>query len=313
MSVTETVFLLRAKLPTRDEWQRALTQHGFFLVFDPEFDPARDDGYVPCTLADADAGFEYFVQEIETYIAEQDCPDRRAQLGTCDTAVSFVTRSRFEDLQAAMAAAAVLATTTGGLMWSDEAGDFMDNLLEAARDFCKAEPPRPPPPPAEPQTIAADLAARCVFRGQAMTILETNEATPQRFTIKLAVGEPEARILALWKHPVGSPTVHRLRVGGTLHEFDSKGVPAITRPIMTSIAELGRTEIATRELLKAGGAAVIPLCDVVIDAQRPIEMRRMAIVILGQLRDLRAAPTLERFPSDSELGAVARQALAKLS
>ena len=313
MSVTETVFLLRAKLPTRDEWQRALTQHGFSLVFHPEFDPARDDGYVPCTLADADAGFEYFIQDIETYVAEQDCSDRRAQLGTLDTAVSFVTRSRFEDLQAAMAAAAVLATTSGGLLWSDEAGDFVDNLLQTARDFCKAEPPRPPPPPVESHPIAADLAARCVFRGQAMTILETNEATPQRFTIKLALREPEVRIVALWKHAVGSPTVHRLRVGGTLHELDSKGIPASARPITTSIAELGRTEIATRELLEAGAAAVIPLCEVVIDAQRPVEMRRMAIVILGQLRDRRAAPTLETFASDAELGAVARQALAKLS
>ena len=43
-----------------------------------------------------------------------------------------------EELQAA---AAVLATTSDGLMWSDEAGDFMDNLIEAARDLCKAEPP----------------------------------------------------------------------------------------------------------------------------------------------------------------------------
>jgi hypothetical protein len=39
----------------------------------------------------------------------------------------------------------------------------------------------------------------------------------------------------------------------------------------------------------------------------------MAIIILGQLRDRRAAPTLETFASDAELGAVARQALAKLS
>jgi hypothetical protein len=224
-----------------------------------------------------------------------------------------VTRSRFEDLQAAMAAAAVLATTSGGLMWSDEAGDFLDNLIEAAGDFCKAEPPRPPPPPVEPHTIAVDLAARCVFRGQATTILETNEPTPQRFTIKLAVREPEVRIVALGKHPVGSPTVHRLRVGGTLHELDSKGIPASARPIMTSIAELGRTEIATRELLQAGAAAVIPLCEVVADTQRPVEMRRMAIVVLGQLCDRRAASTLETFASDAELGGVARQALAKLS
>jgi hypothetical protein len=283
------------------------------LVLDPEFDPARNHGYVPCTLAGADAGFEYVVQDIESYVAEQDCADRRARIGKRDTAVSFVTRSRFEDLEAAMAAGAVLATTSGGLMWSDEAGDFIDDPVEAARDLSNPEPPQPPPPPIEPHTIAADLAARCVFRGQAMTILETNEATPQRFTIKVAVGEPEVRIVALWKHPIGRPTVHRLRVSDTLHELDSKGVPVIARPIMTSIAELGRTDIATRELLQAGGAAVIPLCDVAIDAQRPVEMRRMAIVILGQLRDRRAAPTLERFASDAELGAVARQALAKLS
>ncbi len=225
MSVTQTVFVLRAELPTREAWQRALAQHGFALVFDPEFDPSRDDGYVPCTLAGADAGFEYTIQDIATYVAEQDCPDR-AQPRTSDTAVSFATSSRIEDLQAAMAAAAVLATISGGRVWSDEAGDYVDDALEAARELGTAEPPR---------------------------------------------------------------------------------------PIATSIVELGKTEIATRELLQAGAAAVVPLCEVVSDARRPVETRKVAITILGQLRDRRAVPTLERFASDAVLGAVAREALAKLS
>lgn len=313
MSVTETVFLVRAQLPTRDEWQRALTQHGFSLVLDRQFDPARREGYVPCTLAGRDAGFEYVLQDIETYVAEQDFADHRAQLGKRDIAVSFVTRSRFEHLQAAMAAAAVLATIADGLMWSDEAGDFMDNVLEAARDLAKEEPPRPPSPTIAPHPIAADLSARCVFRGQTTTTLETNEATPRRFTIRLAVSEPEVRIVALWQHPVGTPTVHRLRVGGIVYELDPKGMPASGRPIMMSIAELGKTEIATRELLKAGAAAVLPLCEVASDATRTVEVRKLAIVLLGQLRDRSAAPTLETFASDPALASVARHALGKLA
>jgi hypothetical protein len=44
VSVTQTVFLLRAKLPSHNEWQDALAQYGFSLVLHPDFDPARDNG-----------------------------------------------------------------------------------------------------------------------------------------------------------------------------------------------------------------------------------------------------------------------------
>ena len=313
MSVSHTVFLMRAKLPTRDAWQRALSREGFELVLDPELDPAHDDGYVPCKLAGADAGFEYFVQSVESYLADHDGAERRVRLGGGDIAISFVTHSRVADLHAAMAACAVLATLSGGLVWSDDAGDFIHNPLRAARDIAAEETGRPPPEPAQPHSIATDVAARCVFRGTATTILETLEPTPRRFTVKVGVREPEVRIMAMWQHPVGSSTIHRLRAGDTVHEIDPKGAAAMARPIAASIAELGRTETATRELLAVGAPAVLPLCGVVTDARQPVDTRRIAIVILGQLRDRRAEQTLAAIAQDAELGGVARQALANLS
>ncbi|HEY4055600.1 MAG TPA: hypothetical protein VGM39_03290 [Kofleriaceae bacterium] len=231
MSVTETVFIARTKLPTRDAWQRALVHHGFSLVLDPELDTATHDGYVPCKLADDAAGFEYIVQDLEAYIVEQDCPERRAQIGGRDTAVSFVTRSSFKDLQAAMAAAAVLAASFDGIMWSDEAGDFYRDapeLLSMARGLANEEPPQTKREVAGPEMIATSLVARCVFKGSALTTLQTTEATPQRFTIKIPVTEAEVQIIGLWKHAVGNPTVHRVRVGATVHELDPKGVPLAT-------------------------------------------------------------------------------------
>ena len=311
VSVTQTVFLVRANLPTRDAWVRAIKHDGFTLELASSFDPATADGYVPCTHVAAEAGFEYLMATADDYLVEQDLTKVREHLDGRDTAISFVTRSSAADLNAATIAAAVLATVADGLFWSDEAGEFLDDPLALARDLDVERVPAATPP-AAPRSVATDLATRIVFRGKAMTTLETIEAVPRRFTVKVGLTGSEARILAVWEHPVGSPTVHRVRMGNSMCELDPKGAPSTARPIATLVMELGVTETATRELLAAGPAAVAPLCEVVSDRRRPMMVRRMAIVILGQLRDRGAARALEALAKHADLGDVAREALGKL-
>jgi hypothetical protein len=312
MSVAQTVFLSRTKLPTREGWARALKEHGFRLELDESFDPSNHQGYLPCAYAGEKAGFECLISTTKDHLVEQDLRSLGKKLRGRDTAVSFVTRSSLADLKAATIAASVLAAISDGLLWSDEAGEFVDEPLAHARDTeAEVELP-PPPPPTEPRSIEAELATRIVFRGRALTTLESIESTPRRFTVKVAVGNVDARILALWEHPVGAPTVHRLRIGDTIHELDPKGTPSISRPIAELVAELGITEAATRELLAAGTSAVPSLCHVVSDTSRPTTVRRIAIVILGQLHDRSAQRSLEALIDDAELGDAAREALERL-
>jgi hypothetical protein len=310
MSVTQTVFLSRAKLPTREAWSLAVKEHGFALELDPAFDPASSEGYVPC--AGEEAGFEYAIAAADAYLAEQELGKLRDQLNGRDIAVSFVTHSRLADLKAAMIAASVLATIADGLFWSDEAGELVDEPLALAR-VVGAETDAPSTPKTEPRSIPVELATRVVFRGNALTTLQTLEATPRRFTVKVGVGDAEVQILALWEHPVGAATVHLLRVGDKRFELDPKGASSASRSIATSIMKLGDSEDATRELIAAGAAAVLPLCDVVGDERRPMIVRRAAIVILGQIHDAGSVPTLRSFAQHPELGDAARSALAKLS
>jgi hypothetical protein len=313
MSVTQTVFLVRAKLPTREAWAIALKEHGFALEIDPAFDPAGSEGYVPCSHAGEDAGFEYAVAAADAYLEEQKLPQLRTKLNGRDTAVSFVTHSRLADLKAAMIAAGVLGTIADGLLWSDEAGELIEEPLALARVIV-AETDAPVAPPAEPRSIKVELATRVVFRGNALTTLQTLEATPRRFTVKVGIGDAaEVHILALWEHPVGAATVHLLRAGDKTFELDPKGASSASKSIATSIMKLGDSEDATRELIAAGAGAVLPLCDVVSDERRPMIVRRAAILILAQIHDAGSVPTLRAFAEHAELGAAARDALAKLS
>ncbi|MDB4956222.1 MAG: hypothetical protein JWO36_3791 [Myxococcales bacterium] len=311
MSVSQTVFLARSKLPTREAWLQAIRAHGFELTFDASFDPATDDGHLPCVYRGAEAGFEYFTGDANAYLLEQELGELREQLGGRDFAVSFVTRSRMEDLKAASIAGAVLVVIADGLLWSDEAGEFIDAPLQHAHDL---EPVFLETAPAAPQVTSAavDLAARIVFRGQALTTLETLEAVPRRFTAKVAAGAGEVRILALWQQAVGKPTIHRLRIGAATHELDPKGNLQAARPIATLISLLGVTESATRELLLAGAAAVSSLCEVAGDSRKPMQVRRMAIVMLGQIGDAAAKPALMTLSTHTDLGSVAADALKKL-
>ena len=228
--MSHTVFLERAKLPTGAEWQRVLTEYGSSLVFYPDFDPARASGNVPCTARDEKLGFEYFLQDIAEYIEEQEF-ERASSVRAFDAAVSFVTRGHPGCSEAAMAAATVLTVMTKGRFYNDESDDFLTIDEAIARGYCKDQgrppaPPRPPgpPPPPPPQlySTAVDIVARCVFRGASLTTLQTLEPTPRRFTIQTAVKEPQVRILSLWIHPVGKPSVHRVLADGVHWECDPK-------------------------------------------------------------------------------------------
>jgi len=189
----------------------------------------------------------------------------------------------------------------------------VDSPLAYARDL-DAEPARVEvvPVAAAPSSIAIDLGARIVFRGQAISTLETLELVPRRFTVKLGAHDGEARILGLWEHANGRPSIHRLRIGDRIHELDPEGNPHEKLPIATLISQLGITDSAAHNLLAAGADAVVPLCKVAEDTQQPTSVRALAVVILGQLSEPGALSTLTALAQHTDLGDAATQALNTL-
>lgn len=62
-----------------------------------------------------------------------------------------------------------------------------------------------------------------MFRGEQLLMLESVEASPRRFTVRLPTAElpnvAEVRVTRLWVDGLGSPTVGSLVIGGVSKDF----------------------------------------------------------------------------------------------
>ena len=194
-----------------------------------------------------------------------------------------------------------------------------DELLAYARvvlqdiDATLAKPAVTAKPAA--RSVAANIQAKIVFRGSALFTIETRETPPRRFTIKTVTAPAPgntATLLALWDHPTGRATVNEVRVGAVTYKLDPTGeaIASAESSIAEVIAKLGITESATRALIAAGTRAVPELCETATSKiTTPIATRRMAIVILGQIRDASAITTLSALVDHPELAATAQRAI----
>jgi hypothetical protein len=244
VSVTTTVLLERAKLPSAATWARAIREdHDFQLELPGDLDLEAHDGFLPCVYRGQPAGFECVLQPLAAYLAEQavgPTDERRTAIRARDVAVSFVTHSDPAGFVAACIASAVLASLSEGVLWSDEAAALFspDEGLAIARDGEQDLSRPPPPPPARPRSIEVALQARIVFRGAGLVVVATTEPAPRRFTVKLDASKltdaSRVEITALWEHPVGKATAHKLRIDGVSCELDPRGaIVAGPAPVAT--------------------------------------------------------------------------------
>lgn len=127
MSAELYLFLERAAMPTPEAWQQAITEAGFALTLDTDFDPYTFTGFLPCQFQGHTSGFEYYLhpkQEIAdhfTYLAPRVKP--------FDSVVMLVWGSSIEEMACAVMAAAALAASTPSLLYSPED----DSAVEGAR------------------------------------------------------------------------------------------------------------------------------------------------------------------------------------
>jgi hypothetical protein len=111
MSVDLFVQLPAERMPTPQQWQDAITSHGFTLKLDTDFQVESFSGYLPCDLEGKPAGFEYFYELATT----NGLPHIKIQLATHSDITEFF---------GSAIAAAVLTEISGGTLEDPQEGSF---------------------------------------------------------------------------------------------------------------------------------------------------------------------------------------------
>ena len=118
MSYDLSVHLDTKRMPTPQEWQTAIAQHGFQLSIDTDFDVSELSGCLPCVYQGKEGGFEYCYRILDN----QELNEREVPQGLpCE--IGFSARAGFrEEFLSAVISAAVLAEITEGLVVDPQEG-----------------------------------------------------------------------------------------------------------------------------------------------------------------------------------------------
>jgi hypothetical protein len=122
MSMELIVFLSRDHLPSRDAWQRAITDNGYDLRLD-DADPVSHTGFWPAKLGSVDCGFEYFFEPV---VQEEEPEEILAAIGTRGYRATFVWHGSIDDCRAAIVAAGILVKVADGVLLDSASGELAD-------------------------------------------------------------------------------------------------------------------------------------------------------------------------------------------
>lgn len=120
MSYDLMVYLKRSDMPAPSVWRKAITDAGFPVILDDDFDVFSFTGFLPCPVNGEPAGFEYYVATTSS--------EDIAELGLAPElglSVQFVIGSRPLELTAALAASSVLASVSGGVLADPQEGEVI--------------------------------------------------------------------------------------------------------------------------------------------------------------------------------------------
>jgi hypothetical protein len=124
MSYDLMVYLQRSDMPAPNVWKKAISDAGFAVALDDDFDVFSFAGFLPCPVDGELAGFEYYVAPTSS----EDLSEL-ALAPDLDFSVQFCIGSRPLELRAALAASSVLASVSGGVLVDPQEGEVI-----AARD-----------------------------------------------------------------------------------------------------------------------------------------------------------------------------------
>lgn len=132
MANSQTAFLARSQVPTRQALQEAIKSQRFKLTVDEAYVPFECAGYIPCTLDGEDAGIEIKFGDSAARLA--DVPHLQAQIGDRDAAITIRWGGDPRERASAMIVCAVLAHGFGALVRRQDEDAFRaaDQLLDEA-------------------------------------------------------------------------------------------------------------------------------------------------------------------------------------
>src|SRR5205823_49885 len=106
MSMELHIFMQDSRVPSREDWQRAIEQLGFPTVLDSSFDIRRDRRFIPATYQGEPTGFEFYLEPATDVLSGS--PHITPKVGDRDKCVTFRWGSNETECAAALSAAAAL-------------------------------------------------------------------------------------------------------------------------------------------------------------------------------------------------------------
>ncbi|NVD69519.1 hypothetical protein HUX88_02970 [Duganella sp. BJB1802] len=120
MSYDLMVYLQRSSMPAPSLWKKAISDAGFAVALDDDFDVFSFVGFLPCSVDGEPAGFEYYVAPTSS----EDFSEL-ALAPEFDFSVQFCIGPQPLELTAALAASSVLASMSGGVLVDPQEGDII--------------------------------------------------------------------------------------------------------------------------------------------------------------------------------------------
>jgi len=136
MAVEILVMLCDDRLPTCQEWQRAIDAAAIDIKLEQIDDLRSHSGFLPAQIDGNDSGFEWYYGTIADVLDEGfEGPSEY------DHAAGFVIHGDLQELACALLAAGCLANAADGVFFDEEAGAFVsgDRAIEIARGIDKSE------------------------------------------------------------------------------------------------------------------------------------------------------------------------------
>jgi hypothetical protein len=131
MSYDLSVFLKRSAMPAASVWKKAISDAGFPVALDEDFDVFSHTGFLPVRVDGETAGFEYYAKELTS--EDQDELGLAPEL---NFSVDFYINSQPLELKSALAAASVLASVSGGVLNDHQEGETIapEDAIAWAKD-----------------------------------------------------------------------------------------------------------------------------------------------------------------------------------
>jgi hypothetical protein len=130
MSLEQHVFLRKESVPARKEWQVAIAQLGFDLQLDPQLKPFEDSGFLPCTLAGKQSGFEIYYEPADELLRAY--PHLKESTGGRDYSISFRWGGDMAECTCVLIVSAALASSFDAVVYYPE-----DDLLYSSDDLVR--------------------------------------------------------------------------------------------------------------------------------------------------------------------------------